>query len=71
MPKITPIRPVPPEPERLLRRPAVESMTGLGRSRIYQMMQSGDFPRPVRLSTRCVGWKMSDLQRWIAAREVA
>lgn len=71
MQKITPIRPTPAEPERLLRRPAVENLTGLGRSRIYQMMQSGDFPRPVRLSTRCVGWRMSDLQAWIASREVA
>jgi prophage regulatory protein len=63
--KSTPIRPA--EPERLLRRPAVQDLTGLGRARIYQMMKAGEFPRPVRLSTRAVGWRMSDLQAWIAS----
>jgi hypothetical protein len=40
--------------ETLLRRPEVEARTGLSRSAIYALMQSGDFPKPVRISARAV-----------------
>jgi prophage regulatory protein len=35
------------------------------------MMARGDFPRPVRLGKRAVGWRESDLQDWLASREQA
>ena len=34
--------------DRLLRRPQVEEITGMGRSSIYRLMQHGDFPPPVQ-----------------------
>ena len=33
-----------------LRRRAVEQLTGLSRSTIYDLMAKGQFPRPVRLT---------------------
>jgi prophage regulatory protein len=41
---------------RILRRPQVEASTGLSRSTLYAMMAEGEFPQPVRLGKRAVGW---------------
>lgn len=56
--------------ERILRRPDVEARTGLSRSTIYAWMEAGTFPRPVALGARLVGWKESDIDAWLRAREV-
>ena len=55
-------------PQRFLRRRAVEAMTGLPRSTIYELMDRGEFPRPVRLSPRLVGWIELEVADWQAAR---
>lgn len=55
----------------VLRRPAVESRTGLSRSSLYAMMAKGKFPRPVRLGLRAVGWREADIEAWLASRETA
>lgn len=55
--------------ERILRRPAVEARTGLARSTIYDWMKNGAFPKPVALGARLVGWRESDIEEWLAARE--
>ena len=55
--------------ERILRRPAVENITGLSRSTIYAWMERGEFPKPVALGARLVGWRESDIEAWMAARE--
>ena len=56
--------------EQLLRRPDVEKRVGLGRSMIYKLMRTGDFPEPVRISARSVAWRESDVSAWIAGRTV-
>jgi prophage regulatory protein len=55
--------------ERILRRPEVERRTGLSRSCLYDWVRRGEFPRPVALGTRMVGWRESDIEAWMAARE--
>jgi prophage regulatory protein len=52
----------------ILRRPQVEQRTGLSRSTLYQYSMDGNFPKPVRLGLRAVGWLESDISDWIAAR---
>ena len=51
-----------------LRMPAVTRLTGLGRSTIYRLVAQDKFPLPVRIATRAVAWRRSDLERWSAAR---
>jgi len=51
-----------------LRMSAVTRMTGLGRSTIYRLVAQDKFPSPVRLASRAVGWRRSDLERWSEAR---
>jgi prophage regulatory protein len=53
---------------KLLRRPDVEALTGLAQSTLYDWMSKGQFPRPVRLGTRLVGWRESDVTAWISDR---
>lgn len=57
-------------PDRILRRPEVETRTGASRSTIYEWMKLNTFPRPVALGNRMVGWRESDIDAWIAARAV-
>jgi prophage regulatory protein len=53
----------------LLRRPEVESRTGLSRSTIYDWMKRGEFPQPVKLGARLVAWRESDVTAWMKSRE--
>ena len=54
--------------DRILRRPEVEHVTGMGRSALYLAIQQGKFPRPVKLGKRAVGWRQSDVEGWIRSR---
>ena len=54
--------------QQFLRRPAVEAITGLGRSTIYQMMSDGRFPKSVRIGRRAVAWTAEEVQAWLEER---
>lgn len=49
----------------ILRRPEVQSRTGLSRSSIYAGMAKGTFPQAVKISTRAVGWHERDISDWL------
>ena len=57
--------------ELMLRRPAVEKRTGLSRSTIYLMMSRGEFPKPVHLGARAVGWPEAAISEWLNSRKQA
>jgi len=52
----------------ILRLPQVKQMVGLGRTLIYQLRAEGNFPAPVKLGKRSVGWRKSEIAAWIAKR---
>lgn len=52
--------------ERILRLPDVKAKTGLSRSSIYQRMRAKTFPPAVMITEYAVGWKLSDIDRWIS-----
>lgn len=54
--------------DEIMRRPAVEDATGLGRSTIYDLMSKGLFPRPVKLTGKAVGWRKGEIRGWLKAR---
>lgn len=56
-------------PEKLLRRPEVEARTGLSRSTIYDWMKRGEFPQPVKVGTRIVAWRESEVADWLESRQ--
>ena len=55
-------------PSRLIRRPEVEAMTGLPKSTLYDYLQAGTFPAPVKLGQRNVAWSLASVQGWIDSR---
>jgi len=52
----------------LIRRKEVERLTALSRSRIYDLMKQGAFPKPVQLGAMSVAWLEIEIREWIAAR---
>ncbi|WP_111559711.1 MULTISPECIES: AlpA family transcriptional regulator [Paracoccus] len=52
----------------ILRRPEVERLTGLSRSTIYRLMADGEFPKPVKLTRKAVGWQQNTINEWLAQR---
>lgn len=55
---------------RILRRKQVEERIGLARSSLYALIAANQFPRPVQLSKRAVGWRVEEVEAWIASRLV-
>ena len=56
---------MPDTPNRILRIKAVLERTGLSRATMYRKMQSGSFPKNIRISTRCAGWRESAVNAWM------
>jgi len=53
---------------KLIRLPDVLTMTGRGRSSIYDMIARGEFPRPVNIGPAAVAWVESEVVAWIEDR---
>lgn len=49
---------------------AVCDITGLPKSTLYAKMLNGEFPRPIKLGRRAVGWPSDEIKRWIEQRHV-
>lgn len=57
--------PLAPQSEAILRLPAVMATVGLKRTTVYDLIQRGRFPPPIKL-TRCAsGWRVSEVQAWL------
>ena len=54
---------------RILRMPEVCQYTGIRRSSVYRKLAEGSFPPPIRLGARSVGWRLADIDVWLAAPE--
>ena len=52
-------------PDSILRIKTVLQRTGLSRSTMYRKMQNGTFPRAIKISTRCAGWRESAIAAWL------
>jgi prophage regulatory protein len=57
--------------ERLLRLPELVRTIGVSRATIYRYINSGRLPPPVKLSTRSIAWRASEITAWMAALQNA
>jgi len=55
-------------PDRIIRAKEVQSMTGLSRVTIWRKEKNNTFPKRIPLGEVSVGWKLSEVQHWIAQR---
>ncbi len=49
----------------ILRLADVKQRTGLSRSTLYLRMANNEFPAPISLGGRAVGWLEQDIDEWI------
>ncbi len=59
---------LPKTPITILRRQQVEARTGFPRSTLYAKIKAKEFPAPVALGARSVGWLESEVEAWISAQ---
>ena len=50
--------------KQMYRLPEVMKMTGLSRSSIYLRISTNEFPKPVKLGRRAVGWPEDTIIAW-------
>ena len=48
--------------------PQVLDKAGVGKTKLYEMIEQGEFPQPFRLGLRAVGWLERDVDHWIQQR---
>lgn len=53
---------------RFMRLPEVLALSGKSRSSIYAAIKKGEFPAPVKLSTRSSAWIRSEIAAWAESR---
>jgi prophage regulatory protein len=58
-------------PPRLIPLPAVENMTGLRRTVIYELERKGAFPRRRKVTPRASRWLEHEVAAWIESRPTA
>ena len=51
--------------DRILRIGTVLQRTGLSRSTLYRKVQEGAFPKQIKISERCAGWRQSAVEAWM------
>mgnify|MGYP000255700690 CR=1 FL=1 len=51
--------------DRILRKDEVLKLVGLGQKQLRLMVLSQQFPAHVKLGKRAIGWRLSDVQRWM------
>ena len=54
--------------DRIVREPESTQVTGLSRSRRYELAKAGLFPKKIRLSDRASGYRLSELEAWLESR---
>lgn len=50
----------------ILRCKQVELETGLSKSTIYARIRAKTFPAPIPIGLRCVGWRVGDIDAFLA-----
>ncbi|RXS79816.1 helix-turn-helix transcriptional regulator [Burkholderia pseudomallei] len=55
--------------DRILLRPEVLEMVGIGRTTLYKMVKAGTFPAPLNLTARIRGWRLSAVLRFLDSVE--
>jgi prophage regulatory protein len=56
---------------KILRLPSVKQTTGLSRSTIYLRISKNEFPAPISLGGRAVGWLETDINSWLSEKVAA
>ena len=53
---------------RIIRTEDLTRRLGLSRATIFRNVKAGRFPAPIKISQRAIGWRIDEVEAWIAAR---
>jgi prophage regulatory protein len=53
----------------IIRIPLLTKILSISRTSIYRMVARGEFPPPIRLTSRSIGWRKSVVKTWVNLRE--
>lgn len=53
----------------IIRLAAVCHRIKLSKTTVYQKIKNGEFPAPVKLGQRAIGFLVADVEKWITSRE--
>ena len=53
---------------RIIRTEDLTRRLGLSRATIFRNVKAGRFPAPIKISQRAIGWRIDDVEAWIAAQ---
>lgn len=57
-----------PAPAAIWRLPTVQSHTGYSKTKVYDQIGDGLFPKPIKIGRRASGWPSDEVETVIAAR---
>ena len=56
----------------ILRPPKAADHIGVSRTTLHRIEKADpSFPKKIKISARCVGWRLVDLDEWLQSREEA
>ena len=53
---------------RIIRTEDLTRRLGLSRATIFRNVKAGRFPAQIKISQRAIGWRIDDVEAWIAAQ---
>jgi prophage regulatory protein len=59
------------EAKMIMRMTDVCSELGVSRASVYRLLESGGFPKPLKLGKRAIGWERDHIQQWVKSRSAA
>lgn len=54
-----------------IRQDEVLSRTKLSRSTLYELVNAGSFPKPLKLGERINAWPLTEIDEWMRAQMIA
>ena len=57
--------------DKIIRKAQVLEIVGMKSTWLHERVKAGEFPRPIKLGERAVGWRHSDVEAWLESREPA
>lgn len=57
-----------PPDKRILKLSEVTAIYSMSRSSIYRAMAEDDFPKPIKLTSRSIGWWREQVEEWFGNR---
>lgn len=55
----------------ILRAPEVMDKCGFKRTTLWRLVHESDFPKPIFITSKAIGWREDQIDEWIRSRPVA